>query len=157
MNCEFIVTPRILFSDKNLSRVDIDTLSLIISLALNKGYCYATNDYLKDYLSSSVRTISYSLSKLRKLNYIIIEYENGKRKIFLNMEKVPIKVADNNAKNSNNDNAKNCTHNINSNKYKKNKIKDVVPYWMEHPEVCVSEELTAEELKEIEEMFKEFK
>lgn len=64
MTSEFIITPRILFRDKNLSRTDIDVLSLIISLALNKGYCYASNDYLKEYINSSERTINYSLSKL---------------------------------------------------------------------------------------------
>mgnify|MGYP004508711305 CR=1 FL=1 len=70
MTSEFIITTRILFRDKNLSRIDIDVLNLIISLALNKGDCYASNDYLKKYINASVRTINYSLSKLKKLGYI---------------------------------------------------------------------------------------
>lgn len=94
MTSEFIITPRILFRDKNLSRTDIDVLSLIISLALNKGYCYASNDYLKEYINSSERTINYSLSKLKKLGYIIVKYENSKRRIYLNIENVPTKVVE---------------------------------------------------------------
>lgn len=158
MTSEFIITPRILFRDKNLSRTDIDVLSLIISLALNKGYCYATNDYLKEYINSSDRTINYSLSKLKKLDYIIVKFENSKRRIYLNMEKIPTKVADEDAENCSNEVANSCNHNINSNKYKKNnKIKEEVPYWMEHPEVCVSEPLGEETRKELEEFFREYK
>ena len=35
-----------LFNDKDLSRTDIDLLSLIISLTFNSNYCYANNKYL---------------------------------------------------------------------------------------------------------------
>lgn len=157
MNSEFIITPRILFRDKNLSRTDIDLLSLIISLALNKGYCYATNDYLKEYINSSERTISYSLSKLKKLGYIIVKYENSKRKIYLNIEKIPTKVAEESAKNCSNEGASSCTHNINSNKYKKNNSKEIIPEWMKQPEMCVSIPLSEEEQKEMDELMKEYK
>ncbi len=151
------MTPRILFRDKNLSRTDNDVLSLIISLALNKGYCYATNDYLREYINSSDRTINYSLSKLKKLDYIIVKHENSKRRIYLNMEKIPTKVADEGAENCSNDSAGSCTHNIN-NKYKKNnKRNEIIPYWMEHPEVCVSIPLNEEEQKEMDELMKGYK
>ena len=156
MTSEFIITPRILFRDKNLSRTDIDVLSLIISLALNKGYCYASNDYLKEYINSSERTINYSLSKLKKLGYIIVKYENSKRRIYLNIEKVPTKVAEE-KENCSKKGASSCTHNIN-NKYKKNnKSNEIIPYWMEHPEVCVSIPLNEEEKKETNELMKDYK
>ena len=74
LDCEFIMTPRILFSNKNLTRTDIDLLSLIISLTLNSNYCYASNKYLADYINTSKRTITDSLSKLKKAEYIIIKY-----------------------------------------------------------------------------------
>lgn len=152
------MTPRILFRDKNLSRTDNDVLSLIISLALNKGYCYATNDYLKEYVNSSDRTINYSLSKLKKLNYIIVKHENSKRRIYLNVEKIPTKAADEGAENCSKRSASSCTHNINNNKYKKNKkINEIIPYWMEHPEVCVSISLNEEEQKEMDELMKDYK
>ncbi len=157
MTSEFIITPRILFRDKNLSRTDIDVLSLIISLALNKGYCYVTNDYLKEYINSSERTINYSLSKLKKFDYIIVKNENNKRRIYLNMEKIPTKVADEDAENCSKKGASSCTHNIN-NKYKKNnKRNEIIPYFMEHHEVCVSELLSEEEQKEMDELMKDYK
>lgn len=147
LDCEFIIAPRILFNDKCLSNTDRVVLALIISLTLNKGYCYATNEYLASYVNSSVRTISYSLSKLRSLKYIIIKYENKKRRIYLNMEKIPTKVADNSAESCNEEVDKNCTHNINNNKYKSkyNKRKENIPYWMEHSEVCEKNPLNEED------------
>ena len=158
LTSEFIITPRILFRDKNLSKTDIVVLSLIISLALKYGYCYATNDYLKEYINSSERTINYSLSKLKKLDYIIVKFDNSKRRIYLNMEKVPTKVADEDAENCSNEVASSCTYNINNSKYKNNnKRKEILPYWMEHPEICVSEPLSDEEQKEMDELMKDFK
>lgn len=84
LDCDFIITPRILFSDKNLSRTDIDILSLIISLTFKCGYCYACNDKLAKYVNTLVRIISDSLSKLRELNYIIVSGEYKNRKIYVN-------------------------------------------------------------------------
>lgn len=147
------MTLRILFRDKKFSRTENDVLSLIISLALNKGYCYATNDYLKEYINSSVRTINYSLSKLSKVNCIIIRYVNSKRRIFLNMEKIPTKVVDEGAESFNKRSASSCTHNINNNnKYKIKKRNENIPEWMKHPEMCVSIPLSEEEQKEMDEL-----
>ena len=73
--------PRILFNDKNLIRADADLLSLIISLTLKKDYCFATNKYLVDYINTSERTISYSLSKFKKLNYAFVKKVNGQRSL----------------------------------------------------------------------------
>lgn len=134
-------------------------LSLIISLALNKGYCYANNEYLANYINSSVRTINYSLSKLKDLKYIIVKYENNKRKIYLNMEKIPTKVADEDSEDCSREIASSCNHNINNNKYKKkySKRTNSIPYWMEHPEVCVSRPMSDEEIAEINEIMKDYK
>ena len=149
------MTPRILFTDENLTRTDIDLLSLIISLALNSNYCYANNKYLADYINTSIRTISDSLTRLRTLKYIIVKKVNGNRRIYLNTEKIPIKVATDIAENCSKEVAENCDHNINS-KYK-NKYVAPVPYWMEHPEVIKKEPPNKEELKELEEILKEYK
>ncbi len=74
------------------------------------------------------------------------------------MEKVPTKVADEDAENCSNEVASSCTYNINSNKYKKNnKRNEIIPYWMEHPEVCVSITLNEEEQKEMDELMKDYK
>ena len=86
------MTPRIVFNDKCLSNTDRVVLSLIVSLTLKKGYCYANNNYLASYINSSKRTIGNSLSKLKKLEYIKIKYIETKRRIYLNTEKNTIKT-----------------------------------------------------------------
>lgn len=109
-----------------------------------------------NYLNTCERTITYSLSKLSKLNYITIKYEHNKRKIFLNKYNRSQKVASQVAKNCDLKVAENCDHNINNNNYKNkyNKFKkeELVPYWMKHPEVCVSKQASDEEIKELEEL-----
>lgn len=168
LDCDFIITPRILFNDKNLSRTDIDILSLIISLAFKYGYCYACNDKLAKYDNTSTRTISDSLSKLRKLNYIIVKSEYKNRRIYLNKEKIPMKTAndvatkcDDIAENCSGEVAESCYHNIN-NKYKNNykynyKKITPVPKWIEDPSLCKMKLATPEEQAEMEELLKEFK
>ena len=162
MNCEFIISPRILFNDKNLSRTQNDLLSLIISLTLKYGYCYATNKYLANYITTSPRTITDSLSKLIKLKYIKVKYVNNNRKIYLNKEKIPLKNAIGVAKNRSIGVADTCEHNIyNKNKIEYNKIqnfkrKGIVPHWLEHSEDCQEQPLSDTQRKELEEMLKEF-
>lgn len=155
------MTPRILFNDRNLSKTDCSVLGLIISLTLKNGYCYASNEYLADYVKVSKRTISDSLSKIKRLKYIIVKYENNNRRIYLNNEKIPTKPANHVAKNCEDAVAETCDHNIN-NKYKneykkihKFKREGLVPYWMEHPEVCKSDPMSEEEVVEFEKELKE--
>ena len=157
------MTPRILFNDRNLSKTDCSVLGLIISLTLKNGYCYASNEYLANYVKVSKRTISDSLSKIKRLKYIIVKYENNNRRIYLNTEKIPTKVANQVAKNCDDMVAETCNHNINNkykNEYKKiNKFKRerIVPYWMEHPEVCKSDSMTEEESIEFDKQLDEIR
>ena len=97
------------------------------------------------------------MSKLKKLDYIKVKFENSKRRIYLNIEKIPTKVADEDTENCSNEVASSCTHNINSNKYKKNKRNEIIPEWMKHPEMCVSIPLSEEEQKEMNELMKDYK
>jgi len=149
------MTPRILFNDRNLSKTDCSVLGLIISLTLKNGYCYASNEYLADYVKVSKRTISDSLSKIKRLKYIIVKYENNNRRIYLNTEKIPTKVANQVEKKCDDMVAETCDHNTNNkykNEYKKiNKFKreGIVSYWMEHPEVCKSSDASLEEQAEM--------
>ena len=155
------MTPRILFNDRNLSKTDCSVLGLIISLTLKNGYCYASNEYLANYINVSKRTISDSLSKIKRLKYIIVKYENNNRRIYLNTEKIPTKIATEVEENCSKGVATDCDHNINSdykreyNKTKNFKKQGIVPYWLEHPEVCKSEPLNEEEQKELDELLKE--
>jgi len=163
VDSQFIIVPRILFNDKSLSQTERCLLGLIISLTFKEKYCYASNNYLANYIKVSERTITDSLSKLRSLKYIVIKYENRKRKIYLNTEKIPMKSSSKVAKNCELKVEENCEHNINSNnknKYKNYsnfKYNEPIPYWMKHPEVCKSEPASLEEQKELEELIEYFK
>lgn len=56
---------------------------VIKALSNNKGYCYASNDYISKKVNLSKRTISKSISNLRKANYIRVETINYQRNIYL--------------------------------------------------------------------------
>jgi len=66
-----------------LNSTDKLLMGIINSLAYEKQYCYASNEYLSKRLNISRRTISKSLSKLKRENFIKIEVNNYKRKIYL--------------------------------------------------------------------------
>ena len=105
--------PRILFNDKNLGDSDKNVLGLIISLTLKNGYCFAHNDYLVKYLNLSKRSINYSLANLKKLNYIQVEYEKSRRKIYINKYMI-LKSSSNIANDCNLKSATDCTYKINN-------------------------------------------
>lgn len=153
------MTPRILFNDKKLSRTEIEVLSTIISLALKNDYCYANNEYLANYINSSKRTTTNSLSKLTELNYIKMKYVNNKRRIYPNLEKITTIVSCEVAETYYDEVAKSCDHKRNNRKENNNKYKKVepVPYWLEYPEVCKEDPMTEEEIAEMDELMKEFK
>lgn len=75
----FIAVPRIILSDGNCSSTDKLIFGIINSLSFKKGYCYANNKYFENLLGLSTKTISNSLSNLKKLKYIDIEYLGRKR------------------------------------------------------------------------------
>lgn len=80
----FIAVPRIVLKDNEYSSTDKLVLGLINSLSNLKGYCYASNSMLATELNVGTKTISNSLSKLKKNKIIIIEYLEYQRKIYLN-------------------------------------------------------------------------
>ena len=154
LNGQFIITPRILFNDENLSRTEIDVLSLIISLTFKKGFCFASNDYLKKYINTSERTITSSLSKLKQLKYIIIKTNNNKRRIYLNRDKIPAEISKWIARNCNGEVEKTCDYKIKNKNKKENK--NINPYWLDHPEMIKEPSITEEERKELEDLLNNF-
>lgn len=84
----FVAVPRIILNDLSCSQTDKLLFGIINSLSNNKEYCYASNSYLAKELNVGTKTISNSLSNLKKLNYINIKYEKDKRMIYLNLEMV---------------------------------------------------------------------
>ena len=84
----FIATPRIILNDSNCSSTDKLILGIINSLSYNNGYCYANNKHFEEVLGLGTKTISNSLSRLKRLKYIDIKYVDKKRRIYLNQELV---------------------------------------------------------------------
>ena len=156
---DYVITPRILFNDKKLSRTEIDVLSTIISLALKKDYCYASNEYLANYVNSSKRTITKSLSKLKELKYILVRYVDNKRRIYLNLDKLKTIISSEVAENDYQRVEESFYHKRNNRKENNNKYKKVspIPYWLEHPEVCKEDPMSEDDIAEMEELLKEFK
>ena len=70
--------------DIRLNSTDKLVFGIIYSLSLKDGVCYAKNDYFSGQLNISTRTISSTISKLRKYNLIKIKFDNHLRKIYLN-------------------------------------------------------------------------
>lgn len=75
------------YHNKDLKSNDKLLMGLITSLSLKNGYCSANNDYLATEMNVSKRTITTSLSNLRKLGFISIQYEKYHRKIYNNVWK----------------------------------------------------------------------
>ncbi len=166
----FTAVPRIILSNPECSSTDKLVLGVINSLSNNKEYCYACNDYFSKELNVGTKTISNSLSKLKKLGFIHIEYVKNERHIYINpkivmeenskvSEKIlPDKVEKNyQQKRKDYKKKNNNINNINS-KYCEPTIDydtDGVMLW--NGKRCESEKCSKEELKEIEEFINEFK
>lgn len=70
--------------DIRLNSTDKIIYGLIKSLSNNKGYCFATNNYIGKRANLSKSTISNTISKLKKYNYIKIKTINYQRRIYIN-------------------------------------------------------------------------
>jgi len=73
----------IILKDIKLNSTDKLVYGLIGTLSNQKGYCYATNDYIARQLNLSKRTITDTIKKLRIANYIRVENINYQRIIYL--------------------------------------------------------------------------
>ena len=60
--------------DKEIKN-EIRLLLIISSLTAEKGYCYASNEYLANLFEETEETISRKIKTLESKNYITIEYE----------------------------------------------------------------------------------
>ena len=152
--------------DKNLKPQDKLVYAQILSLTKQKGYCFATNDYLSK-LNNDVckRTIINSIHNLKSNNHIRVEFDNkeknnSKRKIFI----TNLKVMNNNSLLNTKEN---YTSHENKFYHNKNKVNnknnspiisydtDGIMLW--NGKRCESNSCGNEELNELEELLKEFK
>ncbi len=81
MGC--IVLDDSIVKNNSINSTDKLVYGVIKALTNNKGYCYASNDYISKKINLSKRTITKSISNLRKANYIRVETINYQRNIYL--------------------------------------------------------------------------
>ena len=153
----FIAVPRIILNDQSCSQTEKLVYGMINSLSNNKEYCYASNKYFANSLNVKEKTISNSINNLKRKNYIDIKFINGQRRIYLNNNIIAQENTKVLAKNVNDKVVKN--YQDTRKEYTRNNYKkiNVIPYWMKHLEICQDEELTGDELKNMEDLLKDFK
>lgn len=81
MGC--IVLDDSIVKSNSINSTDKLVYGIIKALSNNLGYCYASNDYISQKVNLSKRTITKSISNLRKANYIRVETINYQRNIYL--------------------------------------------------------------------------
>lgn len=154
----FIAVPRIILNDQTCSQTDKLVYGVINSLSNNKEYCYASNSYFANMLSVKEKTISNSINNLKRKKYIDVKFVNRQRRIYLNetiVSKENSKVLE---KNEDKNIVKNYQYKRKEYTRKNNKTtNNLIPYWMEHPEVCKSEEASLEEQAYMEELLSKYK
>ena len=80
----FSIIPDFIKRAKDLSSTEKLLYSEIMSLAESKGYCFAANFHFEHWYRLSKSTVTQSISRLQKLNYIRCEYGRGNyRKIYI--------------------------------------------------------------------------
>lgn len=156
----FIAVPRIILNDPTCSQTDKLVYGMINSLSNNKEYCYASNSYFANMLCVKEKTISNSINYLKRKNYISVKFIDSQRRIYLNNDIVSKENSKVLEKNRNNDILKNYQYKrkeYTRNNYNKNdkydKADKIVPYWLEHPEVCKDDPASPEEIAELEKQF----
>ncbi len=71
----FVQLPNKVLSDKGLSNNEKIMYATIVRLSGNKrGYCFASNTYLAEFLNTSVRSVGTWIKKLKDCNYVSVEY-----------------------------------------------------------------------------------
>lgn len=82
-NLKYIQVPMVVLLDEDLSSTTKLLMGLITTLSMKDGYCYASNRYLSNLLKVSKRTISSSITALRRKKYVEIGNDDSARKIYL--------------------------------------------------------------------------
>ena len=82
-NLKYVQVPMVVLADENISSTAKLLMGLITTLSMKDGYCYASNRYLSNLLKVSKRTISSSITALRRKKYVEIGNDDSARKIYL--------------------------------------------------------------------------
>lgn len=79
----FEQVPVDLLEDTDLTESELVFYVLIVRLSSQKGYCYATNEYIGNLRGKNWRTAQRVIESLKKKNYIRVEVSDKyKRKVF---------------------------------------------------------------------------
>ena len=81
MDC--IVIESSIVKSNSINSTDKLVYGIIKALTNSLGYCYASNDYISKKINLSKRTVSKSISNLKRANYIRVETINYQRNIYL--------------------------------------------------------------------------
>ena len=137
--------------DKSIKN-EVGLLIILSSLSAEKGYCYASNQYLANVFGTHEKTISRKLGKLEEKKYLKIHYEKKgfeitKREIRVtNLLPVQLQKCYPSS-------YKNVTYKNTS--IKNTSIKNIIPVWFDKK--IENEKLTDKEKKEMETLLREFK
>lgn len=82
-NLKYVQVPMVVLLDEDLSSTTKLLMGLITTLSMKDEYCYASNRYLSNLLKVSKRTISSSITALRRKKYVEIGNDDSARKIYL--------------------------------------------------------------------------
>lgn len=82
-NLKYVQVPMIVLLDEELSSTTKLLMGLITTLTMQEGFCYANNKYLSNHMKVSKRTITSSITSLKRKKYIKVENEPNIRKIYL--------------------------------------------------------------------------
>ena len=85
-NLKYVEVPMIVLLDEDLSSTTKLLMGLITTLSMKDGFCYASNRYLSNLLKVSKRTITSSITALRRKNYVRVANEDFERTIYLIVE-----------------------------------------------------------------------
>ena len=72
--------------DKELNSTDKVVYGLVKALSNDKGYCFATNDYIGKRANLSKSTISNTIRKLKKYDYISAKTIDYQRRIYIKVD-----------------------------------------------------------------------
>ena len=148
INILYYILPREIFDAKNIKSFDKILYTQILALTKKYGYCFATNHYFSKTHSVCKKTISNSISNLKKAGYIEVEFianNNNceKRKIYITSKGVENKLYLGREQVS--ITGKEESYSDNKNRKNKRNNQMIVPFWLEKQ---IEKQLVTEEEQE---------
>ena len=82
-NLKYVQVPMVVLLDKDISSTAKILMGLITTLSMKDGYCYARFSCKNKTSKSLLKTITSSITALRRKNYVRVANEDFERKIYL--------------------------------------------------------------------------